>query len=73
MTVHDMYRIAAIEASYWADLEDERMLNYALGAMGAASNICAAVMRELTPEEFRAEIEQRRQGNLVLGKGREQS
>jgi hypothetical protein len=66
--VEDVYRIAAMEANYWGEVEDERLLAYALGAMGAASNICAAVMREVTPEQFQSEIEQRRKGNLVLGK-----
>lgn len=51
--------ICALEAGYWAEVEDEKLREFSMGAMGAASNICAAVLRGISPEQFRKEIEQR--------------
>ena len=51
--------ICAIEAKYWADCQDERLQLISIGAMGAASNICAAVLRGLSPESYREEVSRR--------------
>lgn len=52
-------KIAAIEAHYWAEVEDERLQVISVGAMGAASNICVAILTERTPEQYQAECEAR--------------
>ena len=54
-------RIAAIESRYWAGVDAKNDLGSMLdlisvGAMGAASNICAAILRGVTPEQFEKEI-----------------
>jgi hypothetical protein len=52
-------KIAAIEARYWGEVTDERIQLIAMGAMGASANICAAILRELTPEQHEAECKHR--------------
>ena len=49
-------RLASIEAHYWARLEDERVQEISIGAMGAASNICAAILMGKTPEQYEREV-----------------
>jgi hypothetical protein len=44
-------KIAAIEAHYWGEVDDERIDLIAIGAMGAASNICCAILRGHTPAQ----------------------
>ena len=48
-------KIAAIEARYWAEVEDERLTMISVGAMGAASNICCAILTDRTPEQHQAD------------------
>lgn len=52
-------RIAAIESHYWSEVTDERLQQMAMGAMGAAANICAAILLERTPEEHQKDCEVR--------------
>lgn len=52
-------KIAAIEAQYWGEVEDDRLRLMSLGAMGAASNICAAILTDRTPEQHKAECDAR--------------
>lgn len=52
-------KIAAIEAHYWAETSDERIALMAMGAMGAAANICCAILRERTPEQHEADCNAR--------------
>jgi hypothetical protein len=52
-------KIAAIEAQYWGEVEGERMMHFSIGAMGAAANICAAILDHKTPEQHKAECDQR--------------
>jgi hypothetical protein len=52
-------KIAAIEAHYWGELGDERIRLMAMGAMGAAANICAAILTERTPEQHEADCKAR--------------
>jgi len=51
--------ICMIEANYWAAVEDDRLTQISLGAMGAAANICVALLRELTPEQFAKGVKRR--------------
>jgi hypothetical protein len=52
-------KIAAIEAQYWGEVDDERLTFIATGAMGAASNICAAILTDRTPEQHKADCDAR--------------
>jgi hypothetical protein len=52
-------KIAAIEAQYWGEVDDERIQLIAIGAMGAASNICVAILTARTPEQHKAECQNR--------------
>jgi hypothetical protein len=52
-------KIAAIEAHYWGELDDDRIALIAIGAMGAAANICAAILSERTPEQHKLECTNR--------------
>jgi hypothetical protein len=52
-------KIAAIEAHYWGELDDERITLIGIGAMGAAANICAAILTERTPEQHKADCNSR--------------
>lgn len=52
-------KIAAIEAQYWANIENERLLFMSIGAMGAAANICGAILDDRTPEQHQAECDSR--------------
>ncbi len=52
-------KIAAIEAQYWGEVDDERIAPIAIGAMGAAANICVAILTERTPEQHRADCNAR--------------
>jgi hypothetical protein len=52
-------KIAAIEAHYWGELDDERLALIAIGAMGAAANICAAILQEKTPEQHKSDCDAR--------------
>jgi len=49
-------RIAAMEADYWreCDDEDQTMANIVIGALGAASNVCVAILQGTSAEEFHA-------------------
>jgi hypothetical protein len=55
----EVMRICAIEAHYWGEVDDDRICQFMFGAMGAASNILSAIMRELTPEQFEEEVKAR--------------
>jgi hypothetical protein len=60
MTIREQCaRLAAIEAAYWGRLEDERVQEISIGAMGAASNICAAILMGKTPEQYEREVRAR--------------
>ena len=52
-------QIAAIEAHYWGELGNDKLMLIAIGAMGAAANICGAILRGITPEQHRAECDAR--------------
>jgi hypothetical protein len=52
-------KIAAIEAHYWEEVDDERIQLIAIGAMGAAANICVAILTARTPEQHRTECNTR--------------
>jgi len=58
----EMARIAAAESDYWAEVEtdDRDMQNVAMGAMGAAGNICAAIAQGKTLAEVQADIANRK-------------
>jgi len=57
--VEHVATICAIEADYWADVEDKRLIQHRMGAMGAASNIRAAVLRGVSVEQYREEVARR--------------
>jgi hypothetical protein len=61
MTRADCARIAALESHYWAIVEGDEpsLMQIAIGAIGAAANICAAILTDKSPAEFQVEIEQR--------------
>ena len=54
-------RIAAIEASYWANLDGvtDSEVGVQIGAIGAASNIAVALMTGVTPEEYQNQVDKR--------------
>jgi hypothetical protein len=57
----DCAQIAAMESHYWAEVDDDRphIMDISMGAMGAAANICAAMLRGISPTEFEKEIQAR--------------
>lgn len=46
-------RIAALEGEYWGRVENERIQELSIGAMGAAANICAAILMGHTAEQHK--------------------
>ena len=52
-------QVAAVEAQYWGDVDDERLALIAIGAMGAAANICVAILIGRTPEQHKADCKTR--------------
>lgn len=50
-------KIAAIEAQYWGDVDDERIRLISIGAMAAAANICCAILTDRTPEQHQTECD----------------
>lgn len=59
MKPDEIARICLLECRYWGDVADEKSTQIAIGAMGAAANICTAVLREITPEQYEREIKAR--------------
>ena len=57
----DCARICALESNYWAGVDDDRqhIMDISIGAMGAAANICAAMLRGVTVSQFEQEVEVR--------------
>lgn len=47
------------EYEYWEKVEDAKVLPFAMGAMGALSNVLAAVTLNTSVEEYRHQITQR--------------
>ncbi|MGH9501685.1 MAG: hypothetical protein ACRD20_02415 [Terriglobales bacterium] len=58
---HECARIAALESHYWAQVENEDMQQISLGAMGAAANICTAMLLGTSPGDFAKQIQGRSQ------------
>jgi hypothetical protein len=54
-------RIAGAECAYWAAVDSDRrdVDMMSIGAMGAAANICAAILMGRSPEQHEAEIRAR--------------
>ena len=44
------------EYTYWRDTTDESIEEFSMGAMGAASNILAAVLMKTKPDVFRKQV-----------------
>lgn len=59
MTESQAAAICAIEAQYWAGYDKESLEQFSMGAMGAASNICSAMLRGISAEEYREEVRRR--------------
>jgi len=45
--------IARAESHYWGQVEDERLLEISIGGMGAAANICGAILMGRSVDEHR--------------------
>lgn len=41
------------EYSYWREVEDPKIQDFAAGAMGAVSNILAGIAKDMTLEQYR--------------------
>ena len=56
----DCGRIAALESYYWAECENESIAQICIGRMGAAANICGAILLGTTAEEYEKQIAKRK-------------
>ncbi len=52
-------RIAAAESQYWQAIEKEEFRDISIGAMGAAANICAAIVKGRTLRQFKVDLKSR--------------
>jgi hypothetical protein len=58
------FLIAASEAKYWATVDDPKLQQIAIGAMGAAANIAAAIASQVTLDQFQQQLESRARHQL---------
>jgi hypothetical protein len=50
----DLGDLLLVEYSYWREIENDEIDNFAMGAMGGVSNVLGALLAGLTVDEFRA-------------------
>lgn len=59
MSNEDFTAILVAEYSRWRAVEDAKIQDFAMGAMGAISNVIAGVAKDMTPEQYREWIKER--------------
>lgn len=63
----EIAKLCAIESHYWSEVDTESdvaLTWLAMGALGAASNICAGVAQQMSPEEFQKWVDERKNAAL---------
>lgn len=55
----DLMDMLLAEYTYWRGVDNPKTMDFAMGAMGALSNVVAAVALDLSAEEFKKRIAER--------------
>lgn len=59
MSNEDFTAILLAEYSRWRAVDDPKIEQFAMGAMGAISNVLAGVTQDMTPDQYREWIKEK--------------